>query len=423
MSPLTLLTVGLIAAYGSTATISDDTSRNTLQDHQASVSGPDPLTGQSSAVTEIVNSCLSAPTRSCALTSALMVTADEELPIIRVDLLMAIAETLIEIGDIPHAGETVDLARQAAEDIGISIGTEQKLAQITGMLTAIGRLDEAMDIVASLDDRFLKADALGAIAMAQAKNGQVQEAQTTLDQINEPLLALRYAAEITERISENSEFAETVPVDALENRLASVDHRLLKALGESRLATIEARRGDMEKAQELDASAFETLPSITANHERARLYAALAMTRHAMGDGAGYEDYVNRAANLAAPIRSDYDRTIAIADAVAALSLGKHVERATALAGEITDLREQSALITRLSRKESTHAIVKAYADHVLRTAQTSDSRFERDRARLAIASALGKVAAVDQAVLVISGIEHFSARARALAVLARSID
>ena len=384
MSPLALLlTAGLATAYGSTAPIPNDSMQYALQDNQIQTNSPDPFARQGTDTSDIVMSCLDAPSRSCALTSALLVTADEELPIVRVDLLLSIAETLIETGNLRHANETVDLARQAAEDIGISIGTEQKLAQITGMLTALDRHDEAMDIVASLEDRFLKADALGAIAMAQARSGRMQDAQTTLDQIEEPLLALRYAAEITETIAEDATLLEAIPVDALENRLASVDHRLLKALGESRLSAIEARRGDMDRAQKLEASALETLPAITANHERSRLYAALAMARHAMGDEAGYADFVNRAANLAAPIRSDYDRTIAIADVVTALAVGDHIDRAVELAGSITDLREQSALVTRLAERKTAHALVRAYADHILKTTQESDSRFERDRAQI----------------------------------------
>ncbi|WP_210431333.1 hypothetical protein [Iodidimonas gelatinilytica] len=119
-------------------------------------------------------------------------------------------------------------------------------------------------------------------------------------------------------------------------------------------------------------------------------------------------------------MRSDYDRALAIGDAVAALSVGGHVDRAIDLASRVTDLRAQSRLIDQLSRRSSAHAAVAPLAEHILKAVADHDERFERDRARLAVAQALARVEAIQSAAQVIADIETDDDQAQALAVLAR---
>ncbi|GAK34085.1 hypothetical protein AQ1_01981 [alpha proteobacterium Q-1] len=374
------------------------------------------------ASAQMIESCLENPNRTCALASALLVTAEEELPIARVDTLIALGKSFARIGDQDRAAQTLDLALEAARDIGISIGTEQKLALIVGPLTEIGRSEEAIAIASDLNDRFLKADAFGEIALAEARRGNIAAALDHLDRITEPLLALRSTVSMIEWLANEDQNDADLPVSALMDRLDNLDHDLLKALGETRLARIEAERGQPETARDLIAKASEALGALSLNHERARLYAGLALASQALGDQASYEDYADRAANLAAGVRSDYDRPIAIADAVHALTLGGHIDRAAKLAQSVTGLREQSALIRRLAALPGSRPIVQALSDHLLALLTEEDSRFERDRARVAMAEALGDVAAIEQATRIIAAIESDDAQGQALAVLARSL-
>ncbi|GER07268.1 hypothetical protein JCM17843_15780 [Kordiimonadales bacterium JCM 17843] len=360
------------------------------------------------------------PSQSCALAAALTITAEEELPIARVDTLIAIAETFERLGDMKRANATVDLAKQAAEDIGISIGTEQKMVRIVGPMTGVGRTEEAIEAAHALKDRFLKADALGTIALTQARMGDMDAAQATLDMIVEPLLALRYAVRMVENLAENGVDANAIPVGPLTARIQGIDNVLLKALGEMRLAVIQAKRGETEEAIKLRDQAALALETLSLNHERARIYAGLALAAHMLGDMEMYEDYANRAANLAGGVRSDYDRALAIGDAVAALSVGGHVDRAIDLASRVTDLRAQSRLIDQLSRRSSAHAAVAPLAEHILKAVADHDERFERDRARLAVAQALARIESIQSAAQVIADIETDDDQAQALAVLAR---
>ncbi|WP_210432093.1 hypothetical protein [Iodidimonas gelatinilytica] len=348
------------------------------------------------------------------MAAALTITAEEELPIARVDTLIAIAETFERLGDMKRADATVDLAKQAAEDIGISIGTEQKMVRIVGPMTGVGRTEEAVEAAHALKDRFLKADALGTIALTQARMGNMDAAQATLDMIVEPLLALRYAVRMIENLAENGVDTNAIPVGPLTERIQGIENVLLKALGETRLAVIQAKRGETEEAIKLRDQAALALETLSLNHERARIYAGLALAAHMLGDMEMYEDYANRAANLAGGVRSDYDRALAIGDAVAALSVGGHVDRAIDLASRVTDLRAQSRLIDQLSRRSSAHAAVAPLAEHILKAVADHDERFERDRARLAVAQALARVEAIQSAAQVIADIETDDDQAQA---------
>ena len=122
-------------------------------------------------------------------------------------------------------------------------------------------------------------------------------------------------------------------------------------------------------------------------------------------------------------VNADYDQTIAIADVVAALAAGGGIDEAVDLANRITDLRAQTRLLSRLSRRKEAAQAVIPLAQNVLAAADAADSRFERDRARLAVAKALAAVAAVPQAVEVIAGIENDDTQAQALAALALNLD
>ncbi|RMD86498.1 MAG: hypothetical protein D6807_09590 [Alphaproteobacteria bacterium] len=369
-----------------------------------------------------VTNCLAEPSRNCALAAALMVTADEELAITRVDNLAAVADALAHLGDIERARATVDLAIQAARDIGLSVATEQKLGEIVGILAEVGEAPRAIEIAEGLTDRFRRANALGAIALAQARSGDVSGAQATLDRIGIPLLALKYAVDMSEEIAESGQI-DGPTAAALERRLGTVDHRLLRALGYTRLAVLKARQGDVEGARRLRDIAAAERDYILDNAERARYFAGLARAALALGETDAYADAVARARGLALRVNADFDQTIAISDVVAALAAGGRIDEAVALAGRVTDLRAQSRLVTRLAARRAAAAAVVPLARHVLDSINEDQSRFERDRARLAVARALAGVGAVPQAVEVIAAMENDDAQAQALAALAWNLD
>ncbi len=371
---------------------------------------------------DVIANCLSNPSRDCALAAALMVTADEELAITQVDDLIAVAETFARLGDPDRARATIDLAVEAAHNIGLTIATEQKLSEIVGTMAEIGETARAIAIAEGLGDRFRRANALGAIALARARTGDVAGAQETLGRIKVPLLALKYAVEMTEEIAEKGQVDDAAAA-ALEARLAQVDHRLLRALGYTRLAVLKARQGDIDAARRLRDTAAAERDYILDTADRARLFAGLARAALALGEADAYADAVSHARGLAMRVNADYDQTVAIADVVAALAAGGRVEEAVDLAERITDLRARTRLISDLSRRRDAAQAVVPLAQQVLAAAAAAESRFERDRARLAVAKALAAVGAVPRAVEVIAGIENDDAQAQALAALAQELD
>jgi len=369
----------------------------------------------------LIGDCLESPTTLCALGAALTVTAAEQLSIIRVDALLAIAETFAELAQIDRGIRTAEMARTAAEDIGISIGTAKKLAELAPIWAKLGEDARAVELAQSLSDRYLTANALGSIATAQAREGRIEAAQQTVDRITVPLLALKYALDITQVIANNG--ADLAAAGKLlEGRLESVDHNLLRGLGYARLALLHARNGNAEKAEALYTQAADTVPYLTIGAQRAQLLASLAQIDLALGDREKYESDVARAATLAGRVRGDFDQLQALSEVAAALAAGGKTDRALELAKSVKGLRGQTDLLKRLSDAPGTGDTVRALAGHILDALDQDEARSERDRARLAVATALSRIGAGEQATEVIAGMEQRDTKARGLAVLARAL-
>jgi len=380
--------------------------------------------GETARIADSVAQCLDNPSRQCALAAALMITAEEELAIERVDTLIALAETFARLGQEQRARTTAKMAREAAQDIGISAGTQQKLAELAPVLGVIGETDEAIATAEALRDRYDIANALGRIALTLAARGEFDAVQTTLERIREPLLALKYAVEATESIVANGATADEIAAAArlLETRIEGVDDTFLQALGYARLAAMRARLGNAEEARRLAGIAEEMGASINTATRMSRLQASLALVDLALGERQSYDNRVARAGDLAARVYSDYDRASAYGDVIPALAAGDHVERSLELAGRVDSIRTLTALLERLSRDSGQMRAVEAIADLVLERATAEDSRFERDRARLIASQALVRIGAAQQAARAIKAIERDDMQAHGLAVLARAL-
>lgn len=380
--------------------------------------------GAPARIADSVTQCLDSPSQQCALAAALMITAEEKLAIERVDTLIALAETFARLGQDQRARTSAQMARKAAQDIGISAGTQQKLAALAPVLGVIGQTDEAIATAESLGDRYDIANALGRIALTLANRNEFDAVQDTLKRIEEPLLALKYAVEATEAIVANGASEDGIAAAArlLEARLEGVDDNFLQALGYARLAAMRARLGDNEEARRLATRAEEMGASINSAGRMARLQASLALVDLALGDRQSYDNRVSRAGDLAARVYSDYDRATAYGDVIPALAAGDHVARAMDLAERVKSIRTLTSLLERLSQGVAQDRVLEALAQLVLERTAEEDSRFERDRARLKVTQALVRVGATDQAARAIRAIERNDMQAHGLAVLARAL-
>lgn len=421
MRPTLLTAIGIVA-FLSSAQLPLSSAMAQADEDAAARRGNAAEAVRSSADPEsLIGDCLEKPTALCALGAALSVTADEQLSIIRVDALLAIAETFAELEQTERGIRTAEMARTAAEDIGISIGTAKKLAELAPIWAKLGEDARAVALAQSLSDRYLTANALGSIAVAQAREGRIDAAQQTIERISVPLLALRYAVDVTEAVASNGADLATAG-ELLEGRLESVDHSLLRGLGYTRLALLHAQDGDVEKAGALYTRAADLVPYLTIGAQRAQLLAGLARVDLALGDREKYESDVARAATLAGRVRGDFDQMQALSEVAAALAAGGKTDRALELAKSVKGLRGQTDLLKRLSEAPGTEDTVRALADYILAALDEEEARSERDRARLAVATALSRIDAVERAAEVIAGMEQRDTKARGLAVLARAL-
>jgi len=372
---------------------------------------------------KMLAACLQEPTRSCALAAALAVTAEERLAIMRVDALMAIAETFADIGQKDRAQESLTMAQKAARNIGISVGTERKLAEMADIWAMLGEDDKAIEIAKSVSDEIHTANALGRIARVQARQGRVEAAQSTLDEIGFPLLELNYAVEVTEIVARDDAVAFSDPGAVLEARLDEVKQDHLRGLGYTRLAMLHAERGNREKARTLRGRAEEILQGLTMASQEARLQAGLAQADLALGERKSYRGRMTRAVTLIERILGNFDQNRAVREVVAALAAGDQVDRAVELAARVEDLRDQTALLERLAERENAPRVVEALAGKILERLDDEEARAERDRARLVVATAFSRLGAVERAAEVIRNMEQRDTKARGLAVLARALE
>jgi len=369
----------------------------------------------------IVRDCLDSPTRRCALASALSVIAEERLAIVRVDALLAVAETFAALGQTERAQTTAEMARTAAEDIGISFGIKRKLAELAPIWAMLGRDDRAVELAEGLSDRYLTANTLGRIAVTQARAGRVEAAQSTLGEISVPLLGLKYALEVTGAIARSDAPLEEASA-LLEARLDTVEDKMFRGLGLAQLAALHARAGQAEKAVNLREQARDLVPYLTITAQRARLLAGLAQIDLALGDRESYDSHVARAATLAGRVKGDFDQLQSLSEVVAALAAGGETASAMELARSVPTLRGRSALVMRLADEPDTEKAVDRLAGHILDSLGEEDARSERDRARLAVATALTRIGDVDRATRIIAAMEQRDTKARGLAVLARAL-
>ncbi|RMF12784.1 MAG: hypothetical protein D6757_09185 [Alphaproteobacteria bacterium] len=365
-------------------------------------------------------SCLSRPSRVCALSSALRAVAAQDLAFDRVETLIALARAFHALGDDTRAASTASLAVRAARAIGISIGTERKLAEIAPIEAAIGRMQKARALLSEISDPALRAATMARIARARARAGDFEGALKLLDEVNEPWLALGALADIAEWAAAEDDQSSVRLVQMLKSRVDRAPRHLLKWLAMARLGALEAKAGEVEKARALrDELAEHVAPGLGYAGEEVRVWAAIALLDLALDDRAAYDRHVARMLARVRSVTIDQDPTTALAEAMTALAAGGRSDEALALAGRFRDLRGISELAESLLGHPFARPLWGALAMRIVDRLKDETSSAEQDRARLVAIRLMIASGRVREAIALARGLHDDDAGARALAMLA----
>ncbi|GIX16774.1 MAG: hypothetical protein KatS3mg119_0960 [Rhodothalassiaceae bacterium] len=367
-----------------------------------------------------LDACLAVPTRGCALASALLVTARQDLAIDRVDNLIALARSFLALGENARARQVLRLAEQAAEGIGIAIGTERKLAEIAPLYGLAGDPARAEELLARIGDATTRAAAMVALAENLARAGQVEAAVALTERIDKPWLAL----DALDRVIRAAAARDgEVPADLLarlERRIDGLPRYILSDLARAHLALLLARRGEVERARAMWQALDARLTGLGPAAEEVRLAAALLPVDRALGETQAGAHHLAIIARRVEHLGIDDDRRHALAEAATALALaGRDAEARAVLALAGDDYRLLLDLAGALLEAGAPPELLAAAADRVLDAAAAQELRAERDRGRLVAVRLLVAAGRRDAAIAAVRAVEDPGLKARALAMLA----
>ena len=395
---------------------------------QADREAPDPRAQRRARVRqslEALKACLDEPSQDCALRSALLVTAAEDLSIDRSKILLSVADSLHAIGDQQRAERTLGAAKREAQEIGIGFATDTRFVDVAEIQAKFGEMEAARITASAIGDEILRARAFGRAALALANKGRGADAAEMLGMISVESVAQEYALQVAEIFSARAANAEAEK--ALETAAVLLEQAptsRFKRAGEIRLAAARARLGQETEARDLRDRMVQDLGRPMTNHARARLYAEVAALDLALDDAAAYTDHLGEARTVLGRVKNAYERDYAVADVAIATARGGNYDAAIELAEQIENVDVRTAFAQRLARLDSS-----AEARRVLSTFahQTSnggldslDQPFTRDEARFALVTALVDAGSAAPAVDIVDTMEDDDAQARGLAYVAR---
>jgi tetratricopeptide (TPR) repeat protein len=268
----------------------------------------------------------------------------------------------LRAGNVAAAQSTARSVREAA-----TAGDLQR--QIALRQIADGRLPEARETALHITDDLSSALALGDVAAAKVRTGDIADANALAAHARK-----RYRAQVYGRIALARVDAGDLPGAVA--TLANIDDALYRSLTQSRIGAHRAATGDRAQAQKFFADAVTTLESAKTRDEiKSLTWAQLARIQFAAGERATAQESVHRAMDwLKATTGAQRDEALdAIARDQANMGDG---EAALSTAAQVSDRVVRALLIRDVIASqpdaEAADALVRrstAIADPLTRTA------------------------------------------------------
>ncbi|KRR16418.1 hypothetical protein CQ14_16210 [Bradyrhizobium lablabi] len=231
------------------------------------------------------NECLKAPTRACVLREAAEVARTIGDPRLAANALGRIAEVQFKAGLSAEAAATIDQALQVATSIADDgYPRDNAIETIAKVLAKAGKPTDALDIVGSIKNRYIQAEVLGAVAVAEGKAGRLDEALRrvrAIENLRDRALIMRrvawdLGASAVARGEDDKIAAALADVQAIEQQydlwplaMTGIHHPSEFVPALAIIAQAQARAGKIEDAMRVSRR-------VTRSSERAQALATIA---------------------------------------------------------------------------------------------------------------------------------------------------
>lgn len=220
-----------------------------------------------------VTQCLQNITAGCALTAAVKTVGAETQPMERVKVLVAVAESMITLGQINRANYVLTIADEDARSTGLSIALLVAIKDLVPLHARLGNYDKAFAYLSEVKSDRLKDELLTVILSTQAQQQKdIETLQQTANQLSNPVSRFFTLAK---SLQENNVTLSEADLVAFETKVNGLKKGSQQFRGKAALAGLLYQNGQKERALAL----FDELDSVLLNYGAGITGAMLAASK------------------------------------------------------------------------------------------------------------------------------------------------
>jgi tetratricopeptide (TPR) repeat protein len=266
-------------------------------------------------------------------TEALGIASTLPAPIARTHALLNVASACFEAGDLRHARQAAEQARQAAAEVDTPSERTGVLARAVGVFAQVGQIEQARQIATELDNPSGRVDKMLAwITGTFAEAGDPEKARQMATEIHDPSGQAAALARVAVAFVEAGEVEQARQIaEQGQEAAAGITDQLMRAERLARVAFAFARAGMLEQAQEIAEQARQLGAAATGNR-RDRLLTSLAV---ALAQSGAVEGAWQTAIEIRGP-QKQADTFARVAGVFARAGAGEQARQAAEQAHEAT---------------------------------------------------------------------------------------
>ena len=364
--------------------------------------------------------CLEELNRDCAIKAALQTVIEEDFGIQRAKILTGIARSMIALGNMEDAQQTLMLALEEARSVNLTLVTSEKISEIAPLLARAGDTAGALALVEELAHKTVKDQTLLRIAEEAAATGTFADARVALAQLSNPKRA--FWREISLFSRAGKEVIGAADRVTIEQIVRTEETAELRYRGFVLLAIMAEKMGQADLASQYLVEADELFQTILGQNMKAFIAADRARAMYDAGLTDQVEDSYLKAISYSGRLRATGPR-ITFADKIGSVEAANgHLAEAVARLAYYEDVKEKVRYLKHLKVGQPAGELRSAY-DATLAEIAELDGAYERDVVRLDLMEAVIANKDLASAKQIVSAVEDDDNQAFALALLAPLVN
>jgi tetratricopeptide (TPR) repeat protein len=311
-------------------------------------------------------------------------------------------------------GGNLTAAQATAAKIRNDASQSEVLRQIVAVQAASDALPSARETLRRIDDAFYLAYALGDVAVAEVRHGNIKAAEALAVRARRNYRSLVYGRIALARVDAGD-------VRGGLDTLARIDDPLYRAVVQGRVASARAAAGNTAEAQQLFAAALSALEAVPdESHRKAVTFSQLARMQATSGDRSGARETLQRALAISSGLKPGEERDDALDLIARGQARAGNADAAMATASLVTDRIARALLIrdvvtVRTEQDEAPAASIAGFDDPLMQTA----ALFGQLGAQLTKSNLSVSAATIDAAHAAVRSISEAELKPAAFAALA----